>query len=240
MMKYLTTIATYAAPNHKSSVRFCRSGLGRDQLLPALNCGQGRSYKGTSVPRKYSSCVDQKGAVLFFTLIALVAMTLAALAMVRSVDTSNLVAGNIALKQATIQEADKIMNTAYACLDSGGALILAGGLGSTVSTCNYYSFLQPDVLKPIGMPDVLETVTGVTDPLTGNTSAYVIERMCSATGAWSAATCAESPFGKAAAYRDIHSSQGQVPPQALYRISIKVSGPRNVVAYSQMIMNAGT
>ncbi len=190
------------------------------------------------VPRDHSARFAQRGAVLFFTLIALVAMTLAALAMVRSVDTGNLVAGNIALKQSAIQEADIAMNKAFSCLDSGGVLL--GALGTPVSTCNYYATLQPDLNKPFGIPDALESAPGTLDPATGNTSAYIIERMCTATGAWDAATCIESPFGKAEAYGDVHLPDKQVPPQALYRISIKVSGPRNVAAYSQMIMNAGT
>lgn len=184
----------------------------------------------------------QKGAILFFTLIALVAMTLAALAMIRSVDTANAVSGNIALKQGAIQEADKIMNTAFACLDSGGVLV-ANDLGNSVSTCNYYSFLQPDVNQPYGIPDVLETTTGTSNAATGNTSSYIIERMCTLAGSTSAddvpgQSCVESPFGKAAS--KTNKGKGALtPPQALYRISMKISGPRNVAAYSQMIMNAG-
>lgn len=181
----------------------------------------------------------QQGAVLIFTLIALVSMTLAALAMVRSVDTGNLVAGNIALKQSAIQEADRMMNQAFRCLDLGGDLIVAAALANTVSTCNYYAALQADVVKPFGVPDVLESASGTSDPATGNTSAYVIERMCSTTGAWNQANCIESPFGKAETYSDVHLPDKQIPPQALYRISIKVTGPRNVASYSQMIMNAG-
>ena len=181
----------------------------------------------------------QRGVVILFALIVLVGMTLAALAMVRSVDTSNLVAGNIAIKQGAIQEADKIMNVAFACLDSGGAL-LTQVLENDNTTCNYFASLQTDTAKPYGVPDVLETAPGVTDPVTQNTSAYVIERMCSATGVWSATTCTESPFGKASSTRDTHQGGGLPPTQALYRISVKVSGPRNTAAYSQMIMNAGT
>jgi Tfp pilus assembly protein PilX len=179
----------------------------------------------------------QHGVVLFFALIVLVAMTLAAIAMVRSVDTSNLVAGNVALKQGAIQEGDKIMNVAFACLDSGGALLNVA-LDNNNATCHYYASLQPDVNQPFGVPDVLETTAGVTDPTTGNTSAYVIERMCTAAGAWSVANCVESPFGRASAYNDVRLEVAQTPPQGLYRISIKVSGPRNTVSYSQMIMNA--
>lgn len=187
----------------------------------------------------------QAGAILFFTLIALVAMTLAALAMVRSVDTSNLVVGNIALKQGAIQEADRIMNTAFACLDSGGAL-LPLGLESTVATCNYYAFLQPDIVAPFGVPDVLTVTPGINDPATNNTSSFVIERMCTdptpatptITGPWNETTCVASPFGKAMSYTD-RGKPAITPTQGLYRISVMVRGPRNVVSYSQMVMNAG-
>ena len=41
----------------------------------------------------------QKGAVLFIALIVLVAMSLAGIALIRSVDTTNLIAGNLAFKQ---------------------------------------------------------------------------------------------------------------------------------------------
>lgn len=171
-------------------------------------------------------------------------MTLAALAMVRSVDTSNLVAGNIALKQSAIQEADRVMNTAFTCLDSGGALLALSLNSDHVGTCHYYSFLQPDVNKPFGIPEVLELGSAIdsTNATTNNTSSYVIERMCRITGAWDAVgqSCVESPFGKAAAHGDIRTTQAQIQPQALYRISVRISGPRNVTAYSQMVMNAGT
>ena len=179
----------------------------------------------------------QKGVVLFFALIALVAMTLAALAMVRSVDTANLVAGNIALKQGATQEADRVMNTAFACLDSGGAL-LAVSLNNNNATCNYFASLQPDVNRPFGFPDVLDTIAGTTDAATGNTSAFIIERMCNAAGAFDAATCVDSPFGKTPQMGSTSGSDPLAAPQALYRISVRVVGPRNVVAYSQMVLNA--
>ena len=52
--------------------------------------------------KKYSVAKSQKGVVLFFALIALVAMSLAAAALVRSVDSGVLVAGNLAFKQSAI------------------------------------------------------------------------------------------------------------------------------------------
>lgn len=50
--------------------------------------------------------LKQRGVVLFFALIALVAMSLAAVALIRSVDTSTLIAGNLAFKQATKNSAE--------------------------------------------------------------------------------------------------------------------------------------
>ena len=180
----------------------------------------------------------QSGAVLFFTLVALAIMTLAALAMVRSVDTSNLVAGNIALKQGAIMEADRIMNQAFSCMDSGGALTTLPDLNANNATCNYYASLQPDTTKPFDYPEVLEAAAYTEDAATRNRSSFVIERMCTTAGAWSEANCIVSPFGKRAD-KSNRAELTLTAMQALYRISVKVVGPRNVVTYSQTVVSAG-
>ena len=46
--------------------------------------------------------IKQRGVVLFIALIALVAMSLAAVALVRSVDTATIIAGNLAFKQSEL------------------------------------------------------------------------------------------------------------------------------------------
>ncbi len=191
--------------------------------------------------RETNGSFRQRGAVLFFTLVALAIMTLAALAMVRSVDTSNLVAGNIALKQGAIQEADRIMNQAFACMDSGGALTTLPNLDANNATCNYYASLQTDTIKPFGFPEALEVkaLTDFTeDAATKNRSSFVIERMCSTAGAWSETNCIVSPFGKRAD-KSNRAELTLTAMQALYRISVKVVGPRNVVTYSQTVVSAG-
>lgn len=194
----------------------------------------------------------QQGAVLFMALIALVALMLAAVALVRSVETSNLVAGNIALKQGALQEADQMMNEAFSCLDKGGKLMEPGVLLSVdnKTICNYYAWLQPEGTEPpYGVPKVLKDKKrggddGDSDNAsTGNTVWYVIERMCEQTDPpstsmeWRADKCLESPFGKAA--KITGGGVDALPPlQAMYRISVKVSGPRGVTSYSQMVVNA--
>ena len=54
----------------------------------------------------------QRGVVLFIALIVLVAMTLAGLAMMRSVDTNNLIAGNLAFKNAAVSAGDAAVEAA--------------------------------------------------------------------------------------------------------------------------------
>lgn len=56
--------------------------------------------------------VKQRGVVLFFALIALVVMSLAAVALIRSVDTSTMIAGNLAFKQAATTSGDAGIETA--------------------------------------------------------------------------------------------------------------------------------
>lgn len=56
---------------------------------------------------------SQRGAVLFIALIVMVAMTLAAIGMMRSIDTTTMIAGNLAFKQTTIHAGDVGIDEGY-------------------------------------------------------------------------------------------------------------------------------
>lgn len=60
----------------------------------------------------------QRGVVLLIALIVLVAMTLAGIAMMRSVDTGVVITGNMAFKQSTINAGDVGLDAAYTALTS--------------------------------------------------------------------------------------------------------------------------
>ena len=60
----------------------------------------------------------QQGVVLFIALIILVAMTLAGIALMRSVDTNVLIAGNLAFRQANTMYADTGVEAARAWFPS--------------------------------------------------------------------------------------------------------------------------
>ena len=58
----------------------------------------------------------QRGVVLLIALIMLVAMTLAGIGMMRSIDTGSVIAGNLAFKQATTNATDDGTNYGYSAL----------------------------------------------------------------------------------------------------------------------------
>lgn len=62
--------------------------------------------------RKSTSAARQRGLTMIIVLIALVSLAMAALALVRSVDTGTLVTGNLGFKQATTARADSAVEAA--------------------------------------------------------------------------------------------------------------------------------
>jgi Tfp pilus assembly protein PilX len=61
---------------------------------------------------------NQRGVVLLIALIILVAMTLAGIGMMRSVDTGSVISGNLAFKQATLLSSDRAVSDGYNALAS--------------------------------------------------------------------------------------------------------------------------
>ena len=92
-------------------------------------------YK-TLKPKISCTRQKQKGVVLFIALIVLVAMTLAGIGMLRSVDTGNLISGNLAFKQSTLNASDLGIETAFQWL-----LTQAGttALDASITASGYYA-----------------------------------------------------------------------------------------------------
>lgn len=140
----------------------------------------------------------QQGMVLVVALIALVAVSLAGIAMMRTVDTSNVVSGNIAFNEAAIQMADIGAEQAYTKIND--YTVTPGNLSSNPNGCRFVagncpvnsagkSYFYPNV-SALDATSRLPTPTGGlnwSDPmlqtLPGDATAsysvhYVIERMC--------------------------------------------------------------
>ena len=141
----------------------------------------------------------QQGVVLFVSLIILVAMTLAGIALMRSVDTNVLIAGNLAFRQANTMYADTGVEAARAWLTAntaslnnnqpGGALhywanyqLGVNFLGTAPVSSDNYNWAQA---ATVAAPDPAYTI------------AYVIHRLCGGTGAPSdaSAKCMQASAG---------------------------------------------
>lgn len=194
----------------------------------------------------------QKGVVLFFALIALVAMSLAAAALIRSVDTSVIVAGNLAFKQSattigdsgmvaamdwlranpTLLEANSAANGYYATSTTGIALTAAAG--ATWPNGGAWTDATSRLATGSGFP----TATPGFDPVTGNTVRYVVERMCRNTGTPTIANCmmgSGEPLGQTQGNLEEQNLGANLLPASspVYRVTARVAGPKNTISYIQ-------
>lgn len=173
-------------------------------------------------------------------LIVLVAMTLAGIALVRSVDTTNVIAGNLAFQQAATHSGDTGIETAITCLTTANTANPAN-LYSDYATCGYHAARQDpntgeswnDFWARAGTNVPLAADAG------GNTVSYLIHRLCqlgdlpprSANCSFTPVDC--DPDGSHSGGK---SFCGKTTSQVYYRVTSRIVGPRNTVSYVQAII----
>jgi type IV pilus assembly protein PilX len=196
----------------------------------------------------------QRGVVLFISLIVLVAMSLAGIAMFRQVTTGVTIAGNLAFKDNATNLGDLGIEDAVAWLTGaapyGAPPVLnvdqAPGYKSctmnapppAAGVCPWTNF------DPTNFDWTNQAVQTTPDDGTGNQVQYVIHRLCAfpvppQTGAPSDTPCVT--FGSVGAGGSKGGGGYGVLPltntaQPYFRITSKVTGPRQTVSYVQVIM----
>lgn len=188
--------------------------------------------------------MKQRGVVLFFALIALVVMSLAAVALIRSVDTSTLIAGNLASKQSATSSADSGIETAVNWMT---AVADPTNFDSNNVASGYYATQAADpktlVWDATDSLPATSTATGADAIVagldaTGNTIRYVIQRMCRTTGVPAAVNCLFGPppaSTSSQAIRNETEAGGNVSvsQSPVYRITARVVGVKNTVSFVQ-------
>lgn len=184
---------------------------------------------------------QQRGIVLFITLIVLVAMTLAGIAMVRSVSTSNIIAGNLAFQQGATHAGDTGIETAVAWLEQNntGTTLHANNTGAA-----YVAARQDPATGQswdnFWSAQLSGQATSLAQDAAGNTASYIIHRLCLTAGAPTAVgvNCATSPTSTTTGgSKGAGAIQLQYSGQVYYRITARVAGPRNTVSYVQAIVS---
>jgi type IV pilus assembly protein PilX len=216
------------------------------------------AYKNLPVPQPLRS--KQKGVVLVIALVVLVAMLLAGIALVRSVDTANVIAGNLAFQQAATHSGDTGIEAGIAWLESHKTSLTVNCQAPTGSTpCAYNAAglsnfpvngtswndywiddLDGQAVQVNFASDGSPTsaVGGTTtSDASGNSVRYVIHRMCSTVGAPAIGTCSfRPPTPDPNSSLDVNSTPWAAARQVNYRITVKVTGPRNTVSYVQSLV----
>jgi len=193
----------------------------------------------------------QNGVVLFIALITLVIIMLASIALVRSVDTGNLIAGNVAFRRAATISADAGVESAITWLsakeladqDKDAFFDATHVLNTTDAANGYYSsevsdpsdasFL--DVTAATAWTDAASKQVGNGPDSSGNTVRYIIQRMCPIPNT----TLDEDKCQFSDAENQTSSMRTGIPTpdksgkSVMYRITARVTGPRNTVSYIQ-------
>ncbi|MDR2173837.1 MAG: hypothetical protein LBE32_06530 [Burkholderiales bacterium] len=188
----------------------------------------------------------QQGLVLEIVLVVLIASLLAAVGLFRSVDTSTSVVGNLIFKRDAENRAKIAVNEVLTWVENGVSyqdFIVAG----VDDHANNFSarMLQTDTN---GVPVVLAgdiqsfdaaytkaPTAQMEDDSAKMRVRYVIERMCTRDGVISSEYCLTTE----GAYKTMGTQPGKglTAFRPLLRVSIRVDGPRNTVAYAQAMID---
>lgn len=181
----------------------------------------------------------ERGAVLIVALIVLVALGLAALSLLRSVDVLGLVAGNLSFQRSSLNATDVGVDRAMTSF-----LTVANRTVSPPAGTGCYSattLASADLNKPAGIPDILVNSATFdaayplcrTQSAAGETVRYVVDRQCTRIGLAQSDICILAQ--RQTTSRDIDSPPDPTIQSPAYRVSVRVDGGRSAASYTQTI-----
>ena len=209
----------------------------------------------------------QRGVSLVVVLISLLIMSFAAVALLRSTDTATMIAGNLTFKKTALASGDAGTETGITWLTANLAgttlhadRVANGYYSRSAETCDLTGQRTPndasdDVNWAGGAANANCPMVAITvapaGAEAGYTIAYVINRVCNAAGdpgsvvAADGVTpmiCSRQTNADSSSSTRAGGAYGSLPlsgtPQTYYRITTRVTGPRNTVRYVQAFVVA--
>lgn len=209
--------------------------------------------------------VRQAGISLLVVLVALVIISFAAIALLRSSDTGTLVAGNLAFQKTALAAGDAGTEAAITWLEanSAGATLFAddatvGYFATSADNCDLTGTRTPadetdDVnwtgTDPGGNCNLDARTVAPAGLPAGFTLRYVVNRVCNAEGDPNSLVAADGVTPMACSRLGVGASQGSTrggasygnlpltgEAQTYYRITTRIEGPRNTVRYVQALV----
>ena len=201
------------------------------------------TYHRQAVPSR------QRGVVLFVSLIMLVALTLAGLAVMRGVSAGVQITRNVVFKQGATASADRGVEAARKWLIDNKA-------GTTLFNDNSANGYFSSYVTPPGTTDSFNAITydwtgsnksvALTADAAGNVVRYVIHRLCQtpnsavdASGQQCVAKSGTSGGGGGQSKGDLlaggQNLDGKITPY--YRVTARAEGPMATVAFVQAVID---
>lgn len=184
----------------------------------------------------------ERGVVLLFCLIVLVILLVGSVAVVRSMNASLFGAGNLAFRRDLVNQGEQAIDVVLTKFKTGGAL--ASATTADLPASNYKASALATNAQ--GVPTALlsdeafAAVGQASNDLAGATSdvkiRYLIDRLCTSAGAATSSGCVQSssaPTGGTASA----SAPLTARTATVYRLSIRVSGPRDTQVFLQTSFN---
>jgi len=196
----------------------------------------------TSRPHALAYRRRQSGVVLFIALIVMVALSIAGIALIRSVDSGLSVTANLGFRQASIPPSTWAVENAISAMFEKKDI----NLEAVDAARNYYPY-RLEIKTPAkpednyGVPFDLQGLTPANYPGSfvtetdgaGNTIRYVIERMCLDEGPAVASNCDMSPPKKSEATTAMELTKPDLIRVPFYRVTVRVDGPNNTTTFAQ-------
>lgn len=199
--------------------------------------------------------LKERGVIMIIALLTLAIMMVGAVAAIRSMNVSLASVGNLGFKRDMANSAEQALRQVRDTMRTGSLATEASRL-TTNNALNYSAAMLPT--SPEGIPQAMLTMSnsdaGVYRTLNGRGVAgnqidvtqngvvsvslhYLIERMCRNEGEVSMETCqtvGASPMGGGCKGPECV----ETPPQPLYRVTVRATGPRNTQSFFQATYTA--
>lgn len=190
------------------------------------------------IPSAFPRARHQRGVVLLLCLIVLVILLAGGVAVVRSMNTSLTSAGNLAFRRDLVNQGERAVSFVLANkLASGGALSnatddLPGENFKATKLDTNAQGVPLALLDDKAFGAVGKASNDLTDAVAQVSIRYLIDRLCTSTGPATSTGCVQSSAAPAGGTAS--PTPPPTPPTAtIYRLSLRVSGPRDTQVFMQ-------
>jgi len=187
----------------------------------------------------------ERGVVLLFCLVVLVVLLAGGVAVMRSMNASLTTAGNLAFRRDLVNQGEQATARVLTQFRTGGVLQTPASEAADLASANY-SASRLDT-NAQGIPTVLlqsDSAFGAKGSTSndivynGVTVRYIIDRLCNAAGLPSTlgpTGCVYAPSTTQVTGGSSQRARDDLPPPSsiVYRLSIRVTGPRDTQVFLQ-------